>query len=220
VTGIAAVTLRAPRDSLDAMRDFYGGVLDLPGDSARLSWQIGLSFVAADGAPFYHFAFLVPGNRFAFARDWLADRAELLPHPDSGRTDFDFDFWNAQACYVHDPAGSIVELIAHRGEAEGPDGAFSSAELLSISEIGLVTADPPGLADRLRDELGLSLWYGDVTGASSLAFVGRKAHTLILCRPGRGWLPTGRPAEIHPVEVTISGGRTASVEFPPHHVSM
>jgi catechol 2,3-dioxygenase-like lactoylglutathione lyase family enzyme len=212
---ISAVTLRAPRDSLDAMRSFYGDLLGLPGDSAALSWQVGsarLSFTALDGgAPFYHFALLVPGNRFAAASAWLADRAELLPHPDSGRTDFDFDFWDAQACYVHDPAGSIVELIAHRGEAERADGEFSAADLVAISEVGLVAPDPGNLADRIRDELGISLWYGDVVGESSLAFVGRKAHTLILCRPGRGWLPTGRPAEIHPVDVTLSGGSLGEV---------
>lgn len=220
---ITDLTLNAPRDSLNAMRSFYGATLGLAGDSAALSWQVGsgrLTFVAADGAPFYHFAFLVPGNRFAAAAKWLGDRADLLPHPDTGRTEFDFDFWNAQACYVHDPAGSIVELIAHRGEAERTDGEFSAADLLAISEIGLVTADPADTAGRLRDELGLPLWFGDVTGPSSLAFVGRKAHTLILSRPGRGWLPTGRPAEIHPVDVTLSDDRAAAADLSPHRVQL
>ena len=36
-------------------------------------------------------------------------------------------------------------------------------------------------------------------------FVGEKARTLILAPPGRGWLPTGRPAEPHPVEARLSG---------------
>ena len=42
-------------------------------------------------------------------------------------------------------------------------------------------------------------------GEERLAFVGEKARTLILCRAGRPWLPTGRPAEAHPVEVVLVG---------------
>ena len=45
------------------------------------------------------------------------------------------------------------------------------------------------------------------TGEARLAFVGEKARTLILCRAGRPWLPTGRPAEAHPVEVVLVAGR-------------
>ena len=40
-------------------------------------------------------------------------------------------------------------------------------------------------------------------GENSLGFVGEKGRTLILAPPGRGWLPTGRPAEAHPVELVL-----------------
>jgi hypothetical protein len=157
-----------------------------------------LAFVATDGEPFYHFAFLVPGDRFEAAQAWAGERAELLGDP------FDFAFWDARACYFHDPAGNIVELIAHHGIGDG-----SQAMILGLSEIGIVTADPPGAVTRLEHELGLELWSGDPEG---LAFVGRKAHTLILSSAGRGWLPTRRPSEPHPVDVTISGtGREGEV---------
>ena len=64
---------------------------------------------------------------------------ELLPRPGSGELVFDFSFWDALACYFRDPAGSIVELIAHRGLGErGTRGAFSGEELLGLSEVGLV----------------------------------------------------------------------------------
>ena len=52
---------------------------------------------------------------------------------------------------------------------------------------------------------GSEVWDGTVEGEGRLAFVGAKARTLILCRAGRPWLPTGRPAEAHPVEVTLVG---------------
>jgi hypothetical protein len=44
-----------------------------------------------------------------------------------------------------------------------------------------------------------------------LAFVGERARTLILSDVGRGWLPTGRPAEVHDVEAVLSGSPAAEV---------
>lgn len=199
------VTLAAPAARLDDLERFYRA-LELPATRAegRLEVRVGaarLCFRAGPGEPFYHFALLVPGDGFEAAHAWLAERTEILPNAKTGGTVFDFSFWDALACYCHDPAGNIVELIAHRGIGSTFDGG---ADLLGISEIGIVTPDPPALHERL----GLQLWSGDL---DSLAFVGRKAHTLILCRPGRGWLPTGRPAEQHPVEVVFAGGPSGSV---------
>lgn len=181
--------------------------------SDRLALRVGaatVSFRAWDGdrRPFYHFALLVPGDRFRAAHAWTRDRVELLSSPhDPGCTVFAFDAWEAEACYFHDPAGNIVELIAHHGvgDTDDPDAPFSPRELIGVSEIGIVT---PGLAEtaaRLERDLGVRLWDGSVEeDGPGLAFVGRKAHTLILARVGRGWLPTGRPAEVHPVQITLT----------------
>ena len=142
---------------------------------------------------------------------WARERVELLPDSETGEPVFDFTNWDAEAVYFHDPAGSIVELIAHHGLGEtGATGAFAPAELLGVSEVGLV-CDPPSLAGALERELGLEVWDGTVAGEGRLAFVGEKGRTLILCRAGRPWLPTGRPAEAHPVEVVLSGAVAGSV---------
>ena len=217
---IARAELAAPREGMDALAEFYGGALALGCRQGRdvLTVTAGpaeLVFVAADGSPFHHFALLVPGDRFDAALNWLGAATSVL----DARS---FDFWDARAAYVHDPAGNIVELIAHRGEAEdGATGPFSGAELAGISEVGIVGPDLAAAAAALERELGLELWSGSVDDdASGLGFVGRKAHTLILAAPGRGWLPTGRPAEVHPVAVTIAGGdRTGEVVLPGGRVS-
>jgi hypothetical protein len=200
---IAELTLAAPAAALDALARFYDDwELSVSRGDGRVDIAVGdarLRFAGTEaGEPFYHFAFLVPGDGFAAAHAWLGRRTEILRDATSGREVFDFDFWDAQACYCHDPAGNIVELIAHR---DMPGAFATGADLRAISEIGLVTADTPGTARRLHDELGIELWSGDL---DTLGFVGRKAHTLILCHPGRGWLPTGRPAEPHRVEVVVS----------------
>jgi catechol 2,3-dioxygenase-like lactoylglutathione lyase family enzyme len=210
---INSVRLAAAPDVMEALRRFYVdrlGLADGSGDGDRLVLTAGparVEFVPAAGGerPFYHFALLAPGNRYAAARAWLERCAELLSRPGQTSTTFRFDAWDADACYFHDPAGNIVELIAHRGCGGAPDGAFTAAELRGISELGMVVTDPPAAAEALASA-GLELWSGSVEGAGALAFIGRQAHTLILCPPGRPWLPTQRPAEAHPVTATVAGG--------------
>ena len=189
----AEVTLAAPLD----LRDFYGGELGLPLDGkAIVVGETRLRFEVEEGHAFYHFALLVPGDRFNAALAWGRDRVELLGDV------FEFENWDAKAVYFHDPAGNIVELIAHHGlEENGRSGGFTAAELLGFSELGIV-GDKAHQLRRLESR-GLSLWDGTVDEPDRLAFVGEKGRTLILAPPGRGWLPTGRPAEPHPVEFVL-----------------
>lgn len=165
---------------------FYDDVLGLSGGRVGVS---RLSF-SGEGAAFYHFALLVPGDRFASAEAWAAERAEPL-------ATIPFPAWDAHACYFHDPAGNIVELIAHRGIGEaGRVGPFAADELVAISEPGLPGAEVGELV-----AAGLPPW--DESGP--LTFCGRKAHTPIVTPVRRGWLPTGRPAEAHPAEIVVRG---------------
>jgi hypothetical protein len=187
---------------------FYGDALGLPLDGVAI--QIGetqLRFEPDDGEAFYHFALLVPGDRFDAALVWAKERVELLGDV------FDFEPWDGRAVYFHDPAGNIVELIAHQTlERNGRSGDFSPDELAGISELGIV-GDPPDLLRRL-EAVGLELWDGSVEGKNRLGFVGEQGRTLILSPPGRGWMPTGRPAEPHPVEVVLDfGGDRVALSF-------
>jgi hypothetical protein len=227
---IVEVRLNAPREVGPELELFYFDSLGLEavesGDGDLLNCRVGASALrfspaAADAAPFYHFAFLVPGNRFDAAYRWLASRAPLLPDPATHDTLFDFDSWDALACYCHDPAGNIVELIAHRRLAESTtEGSFSGRELVGFSEVGIVVTDKKQSVDILARDLDLQVWDGEVDDPARIVFVGERGRTLILCRPGRGWLPTSRPAEIHPVGVSVTGARPREVALPgtPHRV--
>jgi hypothetical protein len=189
----AEVTLEAPLD----LRDFYSDEVGLPLDGdAIVIGETRLRFDIAEGGAFYHFALLVPGDRFAPALEWAQGHVELLGDV------FGFENWDAEAVYFHDPVGNIVELIAHHGlEENGRSGAFSANEVMGFSELGIV-GDPPRLLRQLESE-GLELWSGTVDEPDRLAFVGEKGRTLILAPPGRGWLPTDRPAEPHPVKYVL-----------------
>ena len=94
------VRLEAPARRFSALTDFYCRQLgiDLAVRSADgFSFEVGettIEFVAGFGEPFYHFALLVPGDRFDEALEWAGARTELLPDPESGETVFDFDYWS------------------------------------------------------------------------------------------------------------------------------
>lgn len=223
---ILEVHLDAGAARIDELRSFYVQVLGLVdvGGGIRASVAVGssrLTWQAASGErkPFYHFALLVPGQRFAAARAWLGQRVDLLKR--DGDPVIRFEAWNARAVYFHDPAGSIVELIAHL-DMEGPrpsTGPFDASELLGVSEIGLVVQDKRRAAAALRAHVGVEVWPATddlaLDDPDDLAFLGRKAHTLILAPPGRGWLPTARPAEAHPVDVVLAGtGAGGRVSLP------
>jgi hypothetical protein len=199
------VRLHAAATSLAELAVFYGQRLGLD-HLVGARFQIGateLDFIPSGGESFYHFALLVPGDRFDAAFAWARERVELLPRQD-GELVFDFSFWDALACYFQDPAGSIAELIAHRGIGDaGVTGEFSASELLGFSELGLV-GDVPRMAHEL-ERLELHVWDGTLDGPDALGFAGEKARTLILCPEGRSWLPIGRLAEPHPVQVTLAG---------------
>jgi len=198
------VRLNAPAGSLSALDDFYVGRLGFEQESGLKIGETQLVFEARSGEPFYHFALLVPGDRFEAALHWIDDRVELLPDRETGEVVFDFTNWDAFACYFHDPFGNIVELIAHRGiEESATNGRFTAAELVGFSELGLV-GDKADLASALRSDLSLEQWDGELLEEGRLAFVGEKARTFILSSDGRGWLPTGRPAEPHPCEVLLA----------------
>src|SRR5439155_22254963 len=112
-----------------------------------------VEFAARAGEPFYLCAFLAPPDQF----DALAD----------GREIFDFDFWDARAFYFDDPAGNIVEIVAHNGIDE-----------FGLSELGVV-GDTRAMAAELQ-KLGLELWDGTVEEEGRLGFVGERGRTLIL----------------------------------------
>ena len=96
----------------------------------------------------------------------------------------------------------LAELIAHHGlEENSRSGPFTAAELVGFSELGIV--GDRKLRLRELEAAGLELWSGTVDEPDRLAFVGEKGRTLILAPPGRGWLPTDRPAEPHPVQYLL-----------------
>jgi catechol 2,3-dioxygenase-like lactoylglutathione lyase family enzyme len=146
------------------------------------------TFVPGETSP-HHFAFHV-----ADLEPWK-QRLDVTD-------EHDFSSWGgARAVYFRDPEENVVELIA-RPQAR-PE--------LALAEVGLPVRDVAAAVDVLERELGLHPYdeWGD-----SFAPLGDDDGLLIVVRGGRGWFPVGVPAGSSPIEVTIAGARTGTVELP------
>jgi hypothetical protein len=224
---ILRVRLAAAEGTRKALRCFYADQLGFPMIGEGHSHRFGVGDAClefsptSEREPFYHFALRVPRNRFSVACEWLARHAELLSKPGSDETTFEFPNWNAEACYAHDPGGNIVELIAHHElpEEGSRTGSFTAAEILGVCEVGLVGSDTRVMATSL-ETLGVRLWDGSLDVSGRLAFMGAADGTLILAATGRGWMPTGRAAELFEVSVDVAGAQDAEVTVlgTPHRV--
>src|SRR6188472_3925413 len=92
--------LGAPAGLLPELASFYWRLLgsaSTESDAGGVSVRVGettLELREATGSPFYHVAFLVPGDRFEAALAWVREHVELLPDTETGEAVFDFTNWD------------------------------------------------------------------------------------------------------------------------------
>ena len=136
----------------------------------------------------HHLAFTIPTGKFTAAKAWLRHRTALLVVGD-GRDEFDSSpSWNARSMYFEGPENAVLELIERCDLDNTTVGAFSAADLLSISEVGIAVPDVRATAQYLQRSAGIAP-YGDEPGGN-FAAVGDVHGLLILVSPGRSWFPT------------------------------
>jgi catechol-2,3-dioxygenase len=180
--------------------------------AGRTAIRLDQAHPGAAGQSFYHLAFNIPENKLEAAIDWMAGRAELLPIEGANGPIADFTSWNAHAIYFLDPAGNILELIARHGLANAAPGPFASRDILCVSEVGIVTPDVPQTAAQIRATFNLKSY-----GSPSREFeaIGDEQGLFIVVQAGRPWFPGRvRPAEIHPMAITIRGAAPGELAIP------
>lgn len=153
-----------------------------------------------------HYAFTIPENRLVDARAWLAPRVPLAVD-NAGESVYAFENWDADALYFRDPAGNIAELIARHTLRNPTYHRFTPADIVCVSEIGIVVDDVLAEVARLGRDYALSPYQGQ---SATFAAVGDHQGLFILVPRGRIWFSdTGVPAAPVPIEIRFDG-RTAS----------
>ena len=205
---------------LDEAADFYGTVLGLPTDraasDAAVLVRVGSSRLRLEHHPGEagggHLAFTIPAGGFDAAKRWLLDRVDLLTQED--RDEFEGPAgWDSRSLYFAGPSRSVLELIArHRLPDRLAGDAFTAADLLCVSEVGVAVRDVPAAARRRPPKAGLEPFGGPPGDA--FAALGDDHGLLILVAEGRVWAPTpDRPARPSFQTVTASTGRAAGVDL-------
>lgn len=187
---------------------FYGGRLGLPiaGLSAKsVTFRIGSSqlhfSLNADTKAFYHLAFLVPSNQIQEALAWLASRTSVLPFSDGNKIAH-FDNWNAHAFYFLDNQGTILEFIARHELNNVSYKPFDASSILSINEVGIPVDNVSEACEFLLANYAIP-YFAEGPRLPDFVVMGEPEGLLIMPKTGRGWWPTLRPAEKHPIRVQL-----------------
>lgn len=200
--------LRLLTNDLERLHAFYEEVLDLPveqeGEGLTVtagSTRIRFERTDSSPAPFYHIAFNIPENKLEAARLWQQQRSQLLLH--AGKEVIHFKQWNAHSIFFKDPAGNILEHIARHNLDNATGGAFSSSDILSASEIGVVVEDVLLSVEKIQANLGLPIFQGK---SETFTPVGTEHGLLIVVQRARPWFPEEKdPADIFPLHVQMRG---------------
>lgn len=160
--------------------------------------------------PPVHFAIDVAVSQFEEIAAWADSTYGLVTGKEDGRKRFRFESWRAHACYVRDPAGNLLELIA-REERE------HRQRFVGVTEVGLAVDDVAGTVASLG-EIGMSP-YGS-TG-QDFAAVGDPDGLFIVVSEGRLWYPDNvTPARKTPLKVEFWQSRNLyRLTGPPYRVA-
>lgn len=190
---------------LEAQKDFYANVLDLPvrRDSFILEVKAGKTVMLFTESPefdgAYHFAFNIPENQLDSAKRWIESRVPLL-RDENGKDEFHSENWNSSSVYFKDAAGNVLEFIARHNLKNSVNTEFEGKQILNVSEIGLPSEDVVGLADEICKRLDVSVFRQEPN--ESFTPVGDDNGLLIIPIKDRIWIPnSGVPARLLSVRV-------------------
>ncbi len=202
---ILELTLATP--AIEAQKHFYTSILGLPlltEYSQSFTVQAGqtrLTFQATSQLDVvYHFAFNIPRNQFAQAKQWLLERVPLLKEGEADQ--FRASRWPGYLMYFRDAANNILEFIAPEELPIEAEGAFGPQHLLCICEIGLAVNDVSAQVAALEAHFGGNHYQG----SNTFAPVGDINGRCIVVETGRHWFPTTTAAVVAPFEVITEGG--------------
>ena len=190
---------------LEELKHFYSVTLGMEVSNATdqvFTLQVGSTRMIfkqceTEREPFYHVAWMIPTNRFKQAKQWAASRVVLSK--EGGRDETYSANWNSFSLYFEDPAGNIIELIAHHRIQNESDHNFSARDIVQVCEIGLVTEDVLSTVHELQ-QIGFTRW-GEIS--ETFAPVGDVHGLFIVVKKNRTWFFSKQKAQIYPLEITV-----------------
>jgi hypothetical protein len=198
---------------LQTLKEFYSSILELPVQitGEGLEIQAGstrLIFTeSGEAEPFYHFAFNIPANKIEEAKNWLKPKVKLFWINENQNEIADFVSWNARSIYFSDPAGNILEFIARFDLKNEMVENFSSRQIVSVNEIGLVfkEKDLDERTNELLNNFQLQ-YFSKQPPLPQFRALGDDEGLFIVVPGHRNWYPTAKPSAIAPLKVEFESG--------------
>ena len=125
----------------------------------------------------------------------------------------DYRHWNAHSVFFLDPAGNVVEYIARHDLKNGDTAPFSWADILYVSEIGLVVDDVAAAAAGDQDDGGASSPYKG--GSGEFMAMGDEYGLVLVMKRGRVIDFTGNAGNgvrVYRTSVNLRGAKAARHE--------
>jgi len=177
--------------NLEAQQHFYTQVLELPlvaAAAGTFTVKVGVSlltFVTADRTHPAHFAMNISSYKIQQALEWIQKRTDIL-------------LCEGEPLYFYDKDKNIVEFIARRDLDIINTHPFSTADVLSISEIGMVSEDNEALYHQINAMRPIEIYDGSF---DRFCVLGNAEGLFILVNNAKKkWYPTledAFPADFH-----------------------
>ena len=200
--------------SITRTKQFYTKTLELQVEvetEDTISFKAGNSALTfrsvADQKPVYHIAFNITNNKFSDSFEWLNAKLDILT-TDNGLPIAVYDNWHAESFYFHDNNGNILEFITRFDLPSYSTEPFGTADILEISEAGIVCDDVAAMASDLHKKYGFP-YFAKSKPTENFSVLGDDHGLLIITKNGRGWVPTNKPAHIFPMTIIADGHRIA-----------
>ncbi|WP_046743570.1 VOC family protein [Kordia zhangzhouensis] len=184
--------------NLEAQQYFYTQVLEFPliaADVEKFTVKLGVSsltFVKSNHSQQAHFAINISSYKIQQALQWIQKRTDILLC--DNETIADFSGWNAEALYFYDKDRNIVEFIARKDLDVVNTHPFSTADLLSISEIGIVSTDNKSIYDELNKLRPIEIYDGSFDRFCALG--NAEGLFILVNKNKKKWFPTNEEAFI------------------------
>ena len=185
-----------PAADPEGLSDWYGRTLGVEATSDGVDLgETTLRFEPAIEAAPQHLALRTPVDIDALTA-WLAERATI--HPIEGDRTRRFEFLDADAVYVADGAGNVLECLFYDGDAAEP--LAGGVPIAGVTEVGLPAPDVLALVEWLESAVGLSAWGSP---SESFAWVGDRGARFVVLSAGSEWYPTEQAADCEPISATV-----------------
>lgn len=216
-------------ENLAKMEEFYCGTLGfekVKKSNEELTVTAGATAITflktntKDEGPLTHFAFNIPQNKIRQVLDWTQKRIEVIPawgdlaDPNYPKEIVHFRHWNAHSVFFWDPAYNLLEFIARHDLANNSTGAFSTKDILCVSEIGLAVKNPVSFAKFLNTEMKVPAYP---RGTDPSFAMGDENGLLLCLTDGLLWgghTKTPKHWRTYETEVEIQGSVVKTVKTP------